>query len=301
MTGLAGNDSRIVAITAAMKEGTGLECFAEKFPDRLFDVGIAEQHAVTFAAGLAVQGLRPVVAVYSTFLQRAYDQIVHDVCLQNLPVIFAIDRSGFVGEDGPTHHGAFDISFLRHIPNLSLLVPKNTEELCLMLKWAVQQNSPVAIRYPRGKAPETGISGQEVLAGKAEILRQGKDIIILAAGTTALNALKAADRLHDAGISAAVVNARFVKPLDLSTISDLAVKTPRILTVEENALQGGFGSAVIECLNDAGLMNIEVRRLGIPDAFIEQANINSLRKKYMLDEDGIFSAAYDLFRDRATR
>lgn len=297
LTELAGTDSRIIAISAAMKEGTGLDCFAERFPERFYDVGIAEQHAVTFAAGLAAGGLRPVVAVYSTFLQRAYDQIVHDVCLQNLPVVFAIDRAGLVGEDGPTHHGIFDISFLRHIPNLTCLAPKNTEELQLMFAWAMQHAGPVAIRYPRGRAPQSGIAASAVSLGHAELLREGDDLTIMAIGNPAIAALKAAARLEEAGIHAAVINIRFIKPLDRDIILSMASRMPRIITVEENALQGGFGSAVMECLNEAKMTHIAVKRIGIPDSFIEQGSMNSLRAACGIDEEGIYQTALAFMKE----
>ncbi len=291
LTSLAEIDRRVVAITAAMKEGTGLDCFAEKFPDRIYDVGIAEQHAVTFAAGLAAGGLRPVVAVYSTFLQRAYDQIVHDVCLQKLPVIFAIDRCGFVGEDGPTHHGVFDISFLRHIPNLTILAPKDTDELMLMLAWALEHEGPSAIRYPRGKAPHLALPQAPLSLGRAEVLREGSDVVFMAAGNTVLAAIRAAERLETDDVHAAVINARFIKPLDRDLILDIASRVPRIITVEENVLQGGFGSAVMECLADAGKHSVMIKRVGIPDFFVEQGSMERLRSIYGLDEDGLYHKA----------
>ncbi|HYQ48759.1 MAG TPA: 1-deoxy-D-xylulose-5-phosphate synthase, partial [Thermodesulfovibrionales bacterium] len=288
---LAEKDPRIIAITAAMKEGTGLDCFAEKFPARIYDVGIAEQHAVTFAAGLAAGGLRPVVAIYSTFLQRAYDQIVHDVCLQKLPVVFAIDRCGFVGEDGPTHHGVFDLSYLRHIPNLSVLAPKDTDELMSMLAWALNYPGPSAIRYPRGKAPLTETPSSPVSLGKAELMRDGTDIVFIAAGNTALAAMKAAERLAVEGIDAAVVNARFIKPLDHELILNITARIPQAITVEENVLQGGFGSAVLECLNEAGRCPVRLLRVGIPDAFVEQGSMDRLREACGLDENSLYSTA----------
>lgn len=297
VTELAEKDSRVIAISAAMKEGTGLDCFAERFPDRFYDVGIAEQHAVTFAAGLAAGGLRPVVAIYSTFLQRAYDQIIHDVCLQNLPVVFAIDRAGLVGEDGPTHHGVFDISFLRHIPNLTCLAPKNSEELRLMLAWAVNHAGPVAIRYPRGRAPQSGIPAAPLSPGNAELLREGTDLMIMAIGNPAIAALKAAERLEAAGIHAAVINARFIKPLDRDIILSMGSRIPRILTVEENALQGGFGSAVLEFLNETKMSRVAVKRIGIPDSFIEQGSMNSLRAACGIDEEGIYQAALAFMKE----
>ena len=293
LSGLAEKDPRIIAITAAMKEGTGLDCFSEQFPDRIYDVGIAEQHAVTFAAGLAAGGLRPVVAVYSTFLQRAYDQIVHDVCLQKLPVVFAVDRCGFVGEDGPTHHGLFDISYLRHIPNLTVLAPKDTDELMLMLAWALNHDGPSAIRYPRGKSPHVAAPAAPVSLGKAELLRDGADFAFIASGNTVRAAMKAAERLAGADINAAVVNARFIKPLDRELLLSIASRIPRFITVEENVLQGGFGSAVMECLNDAGTSPVKIIRVGIPDTFVEQGSMDRLRAVYGIDEDGLYKAALD--------
>jgi len=293
LTELAERDPKIVAITAAMKEGTGLELFAERHPDRFYDVGIAEQHAVTFAAGLATQGQKPVVAIYSTFLQRAYDQIIHDVCLQNLPVIFAIDRSGIVGEDGPTHHGAFDLSYLRHIPNMTVMEPKDETELASMLGIAVNVKGPVAIRYPRGTAeslPQPTSAECPFRIGEAEVLKEGSDVALIALGRTVYAALHASEQLEKDGISAMVVNARFVKPLDRALFSSLISSVSRIVTIEENALQGGFGSAFLEFLNDAEVGNIRVRRIGLPDGFVEQGHQNELRRQYGLDDDGICRA-----------
>mgnify|MGYP000159187082 CR=1 FL=1 len=291
---LAEKDYRIVAITAAMKEGTGLEEFSRKFPERFYDVGIAEQHAVTFAAGLAVQGVKPVVAIYSTFLQRAYDQIIHDVCLQNLHVVFAIDRSGLVGEDGPTHHGVFDLSYLRHIPNIVIMEPKDEKELKNMIELAISHNGPVALRYPRGKSLNEPLFAEATSSykiGDAEIIKEGNDVAIIAIGSAVLPSLKAAKRIEEQeGVSAMVVNARFIKPLDGNLIFSIASKIPKIITVEENALQGGFGSAVLELLNDTGIRNLKIKRLGIPDIFIEQGSQPELRKKYGIDEDGILQA-----------
>jgi len=302
LTDLAAIDGKIVAISAAMKEGTGLEKFAERYPDRFYDVGIAEPHAVTFAAGLATQGLKPVVAIYSTFLQRAFDEIVHDVCLQNLPVVFAIDRAGIVGEDGPTHSGVFDITYLRQIPNLVILAPRDGSELRSMFEFALRHNGPVAIRYPRGKIsqkPEFNLhllGGQkpEIQIGKAEILIQGDDIAIIAIGNTVYPALSAAERLDRDGISTMVVNARFIKPIDRNLLFSIASKIKRIVTIEENVLAGGFGSAVLELLDNAEVQDVKVRRIGIPDEFIEQGNQAEIRKKYGLDEEGIYQAALSL-------
>ena len=290
LTELAGHDERIIAISAAMREGTGLECFAEKYPDRFYDVGIAEPHAVTFAAGLAVQGLRPVVAVYSTFLQRGYDEIIHDVCLQNLPVVFAIDRAGIVGEDGPTHQGVFDISYLRHIPNLVVMAPKDEHELKDMLDFSLKYNGPSAIRYPRGKAQgiEHRAQSTEVEIGKAEILKEGEDIALIAIGNTVSPALNAAARLEKDGIKAAVINARFVKPMDKGLIFSIASRIKKIVTIEENLIAGGFGSAVLEYLNSTDIHDIKIKILGIPDEFVEQGSQAILRKKYGIDEEGIY-------------
>ncbi len=290
---IAESDKRVVAITAAMKEGTGLAVFAERFPERFYDVGIAEPHAVTFAAGLAVQGLKPVVAIYSTFLQRAYDEIIHDVCLQNLPVVFAIDRAGIVGEDGATHQGLFDISFLRHIPNPLFMAPKDGQELKDMLKFAVQYNGPSFIRYPRGKIqkPEDRTQGTEIKIGKAEVLMEGDDVAIIAVGNAVNPSLKAAEMLKGDGINACVVNARFIKPLDEELIISMSERIKRIITVEENVLAGGFGSAVLECLDKAGLNDVAIKRIGIDDRFIEHGSQEILRKKYGLDEDGIYKTA----------
>jgi 1-deoxy-D-xylulose-5-phosphate synthase len=288
----------LVGITAAMPQGTGLDAFAKEFPDRCYDVGIAEQHGITFAAGLAAEGFVPVVAIYSTFMQRAYDQILHDVCLQNLPVVLALDRGGIVGADGPTHHGLFDFSYLRHIPNMVVMAPKDENELQHMLKTAIRCGRPASVRYPRGN----GWSGpldeelQILPLGKAEVLEEGEDLVILAIGSCAQAALRAYDLLAEKGIRSAVVNARFVKPLDEELVCSFASKTGKVLTVEENALQGGFGSAILELLGDKGLKEVTVRRLGIPDVFVEHGTQEELRRKYGLDAEGIVHAAEELFR-----
>lgn len=298
LTDLAAKDERIIAISAAMKEGTGLKSFAEKYPGRFYDVGIAEPHAVTFAAGLATQGLRPVVAVYSTFLQRAYDEIVHDVCLQNLPVVFAVDRAGIVGEDGPTHNGLFDLSYLRHIPNMVVMSPKDSFELKAMIELALQHDGPSAIRYPRGKVSSSPYSPYiPFQIGEAEILKDGEDIVIIALGNMVNPALSASERLDKDGVSVMVVNARFVRPLDRNLLISTASRIKRIITVEENTLAGGFGSAVLEFLNDAEIPHIKVRRLGIPDEFICQGQQDELRKKYGLDEEGIYHSALSLLKE----
>ncbi len=288
---LAAEDESIVAITAAMPEGTGLTKFAGEFPDRFFDVGICEQHGVTFAAGLAAEGLRPVFAVYSTFLQRAYDQ-VFDVCLQNLPVVFAIDRAGVVGADGPTHHGAFDLSYLRTFPNMTIMAPEDENELRHMLATALRMEGPVAVRYPRGSG--RGVPQDDAFEslpiGKAKMLRQGSDGALLAVGAMVRPALEAAESLVDEGISLSVVNARFVKPLDRETILESARRTGAIITLEENALDGGFGSAVLELLEEEGVEGVRVRRLGYPDRYLEQGEQYELRAMCGLDTEGIMKS-----------
>ncbi len=296
LTELARRDNRIIAITAAMTEGTGLTEFARTFPSRIYDVGIAEPHAVTFAAGLASQGLKPVVAIYSTFLQRAYDEIVHDVCLQNLPVVFAIDRAGIVGDDGPTHNGAFDISYLRHIPNLVVMAPKDEKELGDMLKTAVSYNGPSAIRYPRGTAANK-LNNEDTKAipiGTAEVLRHGSDILIAAVGSSVLPSMNAARILENSGVSACVVNARFIKPFDSGLIASLAKEIKCVLTVEENTVSGGFGSNVLECLSSRDIPGLKVRLLGLPDTFIEHGPQSVLRRKLGLDAEGIAREALQL-------
>jgi len=290
---MAAKDERVVAVTAAMPEGTGLSDFARIYPDRFFDVGIAEQHGVTFAAGMATEGLKPVVAIYSTFLQRAYDQVLHDVCLDRLPVTFAIDRGGIVGEDGSTHHGLFDLSYLRSLPNMVIMAPADENDLRAMLATALQHDGPVAFRYPRGSA--TGVELDEVVEplqlGKAKVLAEGEDILMLAIGKSVGDALSARATLKKHGISATVVNCRFVKPLDIDLISALAKKIPRIITIEENVLQGGFGSAVLEALNDARLPGIQVERIGIADTFVEHGPQQLLRTLYGIDPPAIVKAA----------
>ena len=295
---LGAKDPRIVAVTAAMPEGTGLSQFAQAYPERFFDVGIAEQHAVTFAAGLATEGFRPVVAIYSTFLQRAYDQILHDVCIERLRVVFAVDRGGIVGEDGPTHQGLFDLSYLRSLPNMVVMAPKDENELRQMLATALQHDGPVAIRYPRGTA--MGVALESPVAalpiGKAELLKEGDDVAILALGRCVSEGLKAHARLAERGVRATVVNCRFVKPIDVDLIAGVARRVPRIITVEENVRQGGFGSAVLEALNDQGITHVAVERLGVPDIFVEHGSPDVLRAKYGLDADGIVKAAARLMR-----
>lgn len=290
---MAKKDERIVAVTAAMPEGTGLVKFAEAYPDRFFDVGIAEQHAVTFAAGLATEGLKPVVAIYSTFLQRAYDQILHDVCIEALPVVFAIDRGGIVGDDGATHNGVFDLSYLRSLPNMVVMAPKDENELKRMITTSLAHKGPIAVRYPRGDGEGVKIEERDIPVpiGKGEILQKGNDVLILAIGRSVSEALVAHSTLVEKGISATVVNCRFVKPLDADLISVLAGEIPRIITVEDNVRQGGFGSAVLECLSDQGVTGFHLQCIGIPDTFVEHGSQKILRSKYGIDASTIVDTA----------
>ncbi len=285
---LAAKDERIVAITAAMVEGTGLSAFAEAYPQRFFDVGIAEQHAVTFAAGLAVQGLKPVCAIYSTFMQRAYDNVLHDVCLQQLPVTFALDRGGLVGADGPTHHGVFDHSFLRHIPHLVFMVPRNEVELQRAMVTAAAHDGPIAYRYPRGNGSGLTLCDdpQPFSIGQGELLREGRDAVIIAVGNAVQEALTAADILAGEGQEVAVIDARFIKPLDDTLIIESVQKYRRLLTVEENVVQGGFGSAVLELLVANGVQ-VPIELVGLPDDFVEQGSQSELRSRYGIDAAGI--------------
>jgi len=288
MCRLARRDERLVAITAAMPEGTGLHEFAHKFPDRTFDVGIAEQHAVALAAGLAVEGFIPVVAIYSTFMQRAYDQIIHDVCLPNLHVVLALDRGGIVGEDGPTHQGLFDLSYLRTGPKMVVIAPRDENILQHALHTAVGLDRPVALRYPRGRG--SGVDLEPKLRtlplGRGECLREGKDILLLPAGHMVAPVLEAAEELAKIGLKTAVVDPVFIKPLDSQLILDWAQTCGRVVTIEENVLAGGFGSGVGEMLADAGL-TIPLKRIGIPDKFVEHGSQQVLRSVYGLDSAGI--------------
>jgi 1-deoxy-D-xylulose-5-phosphate synthase len=294
---IARQDKRVVAITAAMTSGTGLTEFAQEFPDRCFDVGIAEEHAVTFAAGLAAQGMRPVAAIYSTFVQRAYDQVVHDVCIQKLPVVLAMDRAGIVGDDGRTHQGVFDFSYLRHIPNITVMAPKDENELQSMLWTALTMDGPVALRYPRGAGVGVPLdpNPQPLPVGKAEILKRGSDLAIVAVGAMVHPALAAAETLASEGIDAAVINARFVKPLDRSLIAGVAKNFKRLVTVEENVLAGGFGSAVLELLEERALNEVVVKCIGLPDEFVEHGDPAILRARYNLDAAGIAKVVRNTF------
>ncbi len=322
---LAKRNARIVGVTAAMPSGTGLDEFEKEFPNRCFDLGLAEQCAVTFAAGLATEGLMPVTAIYSTFLQRAYDQVLHDVCIQNLPVIFALDRSGLVGSDGPTHHGVFDIAYLRAMPNMVVMAPKDENELQHMVKTAlVYEGGPIAFRYPRGSG--VGVKMDEkpkaLPIGKSEIVREGDDVLIIALGNRVYPALAAAQKLEEGyplsprlqgrrrtpqgdtdfksdtellsyKASATVINARFVKPLDTGLILRLAERIGKVITVEDGVLMGGFGSAVLEAIAAANITGVQVKTLGLPDRFIEHGDVNQLHEMYDCDEASILRAAAD--------
>ena len=283
------DDPSVVGISAAMLEGTGLEEVRQEFPDRVFDVGIAEQHAVSMAAGMASVGLNPFVSIYSTFLQRAYDQVIHDVCLQNLPVTLIADRAGIVGEDGKTHHGAFDISYLRCIPNAIVAVPVDENDLQHLVYTAYRHLGPFAIRIPRGVA--TGAPLDETLRelpiGRGTVVREGRDAVIFGLGRAGGAAVEAADKLAEYGIACGVVNPLFVKPLDVDLLLDAARSTGRIVTVEENVLAGGFGSAVLEALAEAGMEGVSVHRIGFPDSFIEQGTAADQRRRVELDAEGI--------------
>ncbi len=299
ITELAEKDDKIIAISAAMVSGTGLKKFAEEFPDRLFDVGISEQHAVTFAAGLASEGMRPVVAVYSTFFQRAFDQIIHDICLPNLPVTLAIDRGGVVGDDGPSHHGVFDLSYLRFIPNIIVMSPKDEEELQHMLFTAIHHNGPAAVRYPRGSGCGVALANQfkKLEIGRGELMLEGEDVLLLPIGNRVYPALEAAGGLKKVGINAAVINPRFIKPLDAELICEWARKCGRVVTIEDNVRQGGFGSAVLELFSRQKQYGIKTCTLGHPDTFIEQGPQRTLWKNSHIDPPSIIRAAIKLMRE----
>lgn len=288
---IAEKDPNVVAITAAMASGTGLAQFGREFPERFFDVGIAEQHAITFASSLALGGLKPVVSIYSTFYQRAYDQVLHDVCLPGANVVLAIDRAGVVGDDGPTHHGVFDISFLRVIPNLIFMVPKDENELRHMLNTALKLEGPVALRYPRsaGQGIEQDEELKELTLGKAEVLREGKDLTLIGIGPMVYTCLAAAQELRHRGVEASVINLRFINPIDRETIARYARMTKRLITVEDHALAGGMGSAVLEVLSDEGLTDVAVERIGY-EGYVEQGPISKLHHEYGLSVKGILRA-----------
>ncbi len=292
----AETNEKVVAITAAMPQGTGLDAFSKRFPDRFFDVGIAEQHAVTFAAGLAANGLKPVFAVYSSFLQRAYDQILHDVALQNLNVVFAIDRAGIVGEDGETHQGLYDLSFLSHIPNMTIMAPSDHSEHVGMLDYAINQhNGPIAIRYPRGRGKDKLFEPLPLKLGQGLTIRKGNDITIVSIGVMLETALLVSDMLEKSGISAEVINARFVKPLDEKLILTSAARTGKVVTIEDNSSIGGFGSGVLEMVNRKGI-NIKTRIFGFPDECVNHGARNDLFKKYGLDPESLVNEILEMFK-----
>ncbi len=299
---LANRDPKVVAITAAMPDGTGLNKFKEVHPERYFDTAIAEQHAVCFAAGLAADGMKPITAIYSTFMQRAYDIILHDVAIQNLPVIFCLDRAGVVGDDGPTHHGVFDITYLRHIPNMAILAPKDGEDLAAMLTYSVDEHvtgknaSPISIRYPRGNAPsiDWNHEAEPIVFGKSETLQSGTDIAFLAFGNMVVPAFQAAQTLQHEGISVEVVNLRWAKPLDTAKIVDVAKRIGKIIVMEEGALAGGVGSGVLETLSSHGLTDVHTKLFGIPDKFIEHGAIPILHRLCNLTTLDFAIAARDM-------
>ena len=293
---IAEQDKRIVAITAAMKSGTGLNKFEKHFPERTFDVGIAEQHAVTFAGGLAISGMKPVCAIYSTFLQRAYDQIIHDVCLQNLGVIFALDRAGLVGDDGPTHNGPFDIAYFRAIPNIIIMIPKDENELQHMLYTATLLKAPCTLRYPRGNGIGVGLDTEfkKLEIGKGEIIKEGNDLLILGVGPILYDAIQIIEELK---CNATIINARFVKPLDEELILKYAKKIKNIITLEEGTVNGGFGSAVVELLQDKGIQ-ANVKRIGVPDTFIEHGKPDIQKKLAGIDKDSIKEAIEEMLRKK---
>lgn len=297
VTRIMREDESVVGISAAMLEGTGLAGVRREFPDRVFDVGIAEQHAVSMAAGLASAGVKPFVSIYSTFLQRAFDQIVHDVCLQDLPVTIIADRAGIVGEDGKTHHGAFDISYIRCLPNIVLAAPKDENELQHLVYTAYKHPGPFAIRIARGEAVGVPMDEElrELPIGRGSVIREGRDVVIFGLGKSLTAAMEAAELLDDYGISCGVVDPVFVKPLDINLLVDAARTTGRIVTVEENVLAGGFGSAVVEGLAAAGMEDITVHRIGMPDSFIEHGAAVDQRRRLQLDAEGIAQQIRDVF------
>lgn len=299
MCKLGQRDEKVVAITAAMPDGTGLKRFRNMYPDRFFDVGIAEEHAVTFAAGLAAGGLKPVVAVYSSFLQRAYDQILHDVCIQNLPVVFAIDRAGLVGSDGETHQGIFDLSYLSSIPNMHICAPKNKWELSDMLKFALSFAAPIAIRYPRGEAYD-GLQGfrAPIEYGKAEWIYKEKDIALFAVGSMVKTAESVYNNLKEAGYKASLINGRFIKPIDEEAVIEAAKDHKWIVTMEENVVSGGFGEKVLHCINEKNL-DVEYIPFAIPDAYVEHGNVELLKREIGLDADSITARIIELAKSRS--
>lgn len=293
---LADKDKTIVAITAAMCDGTGLTEFAKKYPDRFFDVGIAEQHAVGMIAGMAKNGLKPVFPVYSSFLQRAYDQVVHDICIQNLPVTICIDRAGIVGNDGETHQGILDLCFLSSIPNINILAPKDFMEFNDMLEFCIYSNKPMAIRYPRGGEDKYSFKKHEkVELGKAEILKTGKDITIIALGKTVSKAMQIAENFDKKNISVEVINLRFLKPIDTDTVLKSIKKTKNVITIEDGYVANGMGNAITKLIVDQQVENIKIKNLGYPDKFIKHGNVEEIEKKYKLDVESIEEIIDDEF------
>ena len=303
ITRIMQEDESVVGISAAMLEGTGLVGVQREFPERVFDVGIAEQHAVSMAAGMASAGLKPFVSIYSTFLQRAFDQIVHDVCLQNLPVTLIADRAGIVGEDGKTHHGAFDITYLRCLPNAVVAAPSNENELQHLVYTSYKHRGPFAIRIARGAAVGVPLDSdlKELPLGKGYVVREGRDVAIFGLGKANNAAEAAAEMLAEYGIDCGVVNPVFVKPLDIELLLDTVRSVPRIVTVEENVIAGGFGSAVLEALADAGVNDVAVHRIGMPDFFIEHGTAADQRQRLQLDAQGIVERVLSAFFPNATR
>ncbi|MBO5666367.1 MAG: 1-deoxy-D-xylulose-5-phosphate synthase, partial [Firmicutes bacterium] len=300
MLDLADKDPRVVSISAAMVEATGLEAMAKKYPKRTFDVGIAEQHAVSFAAGLALDGMKPVVAIYSTFLQRAFDEILIDICMQNLPVIFAIDRAGNVGNDGETHHGHFDLSYLSLMPNMTILAPKDGRELERMMEYALTLDGPCAIRFPRGEAEPLDVEpdfSRDLCYGEPQILRSGNDVALLAAGKMTAEAFKAAEILEQKGIQATVINARFVKPLKKEVYTEWLSDGIPVVTLEDNTEVGGYGSLVNDILTDAGMQN-SFLKIAWPDEFVRHGSTAQLMKKYRIDAEGIAERVEDFLGKR---
>jgi 1-deoxy-D-xylulose-5-phosphate synthase len=296
MIQIAERDPKLVAVTAAMPDGTGLVAFKKKFPDRFFDVGIAEAHAITFSAGLAASGMKPIAAIYSTFLQRALDQIVHDTALQKLNVVFAIDRAGLVGEDGPTHHGILDLSYMRQVPGMKVLCPRDEEQLRHMLWTAFKlESGPICVRYPRGagEGVETGIGLEILPVGVGEVLAEGSDVIFLAVGSCVGRCMRARDILAGLGVEAGVVDARWVKPLDADLVKDCAAHAKLLITVEENSIIGGLGSAVLECLQEEAINVAGVKRLGLPDQFVEHGSREKLLQRIGLSPEGIAQKALE--------
>jgi len=296
MRKLGDRNEKVVAVTAAMADGTGLKRFHNMFPDRFFDVGIAEEHAVTFAAGLAAAGLKPIFAVYSSFLQRAYDQVLHDVCIQNLPVVFAIDRAGLVGSDGETHQGIFDISYLSTIPNMTIMAPKNKWELSDMVKFAVDFSSPIAIRYPRGEAYD-GLEEHRdsIVLGKSEWIYREFEIALFALGSMVKTAEAVRDALKEKGYACTLINARFAKPLDTGTLDALTAGHKLIVTMEENVINGGMGEHITEYYHQTEKRNIRVLNIAIPDDYVEHGNVDILRKEVGIDAESIINRTIETY------